>query len=140
MCSSKSGELRYTYLSTSYKYIVEDQVLCSSKSGELRWTIIQKVKQLMIILSKIYLMNSILYRPQHLSKVRVTIQGALTTWVRSWGTKLWYRCWHLLQGVSVKVWFSPSMSQGLNLIKYCWSMTLSLPRHGRFSYITETFM
>ena len=45
-----------------------------------------------------------------------------------------------IQGVPVKVSFSPSMSQGLNLIKYCSSMTLSLPRHGRFSYLTETFM
>ena len=45
----------------------------------------------------------------------------------------------ILQGVSVKVSFSPSMSQGLNLIKSWWSMTLSLPRHGRFCYLTETF-
>ena len=45
-----------------------------------------------------------------------------------------------IQGVSVKVPFSPSMSQGLNLIKYWWSMTLSLPRHGLFCYLTETFM
>ena len=46
----------------------------------------------------------------------------------------------VIQGVSVKVTFSPSMSQGLNLIKYWWSMTLFLPRHGRFCYLTETFM
>ena len=43
-------------------------------------------------------------------------------WWKWWGYLLFWWGYRILQGVSVKVPFSPSMSQGLKLIKYWWSM------------------
>ena len=45
--------------------------------------------------------------------------------------------WNIVQGVHVVMSFSSNISQGPNLIKYCWSMTR--PRHGKFSYLKRNF-
>ena len=46
----------------------------------------------------------------------------------------------IIQCVNQIAIFFISLWGGLDFMKYWWSMTLLLPRHGQFSYLTETFI